>query len=300
MSVSIRPRRSALYVPGANARALEKAADIPADVLILDLEDAVSPDQKEYARAAVADALPGLIGGRREIVVRINGLDTPWIARDIAAMAVAEPDAILLPKLSSTENLRRARTALAVANAPKSMELWAMIETPLAVLNVHAIAAVAAMPAPALTCFVVGTNDLAADLGARLRPGRAAMLPHIASVLAAARAHGLAALDGTFTDLDDEPGFRRECVQGRDFGFDGKTLVHPRQVATANEEYSPSLDELAWARKVIDAFSRPENADKGAISVDERMVERLHERAARRTLDFHAAIAGMAERPQNA
>ena len=298
MAVSVRPRRSALFVPGSNARALEKAANIPADVLIFDLEDSVAPDRKEQAREAIAEALPDFVGGRREIVVRVNSLDTPWIARDIAAMAVAEPDAILVPKLSSTENLRRARMAVAVAGGPKTMAMWAMIETPAAVLNAHAIAAVAATPSPALTCFVVGTNDLAAELGARVKLGRPALLPHIATVLAAARAYGLTALDGTFNDLDDEPGFRRECGQGRDFGFDGKTVIHPRQVATANEEFSPSLDEVAWARKVIDAFARPENAGKGAISVEQRMVERLHERAAQRTLAFHAAVADMAKRPR--
>ena len=298
MPSQTRPLRSALYVPGSNERALEKAAGIAADVLILDLEDSVAPDHKEKAREAVAAAVAELTTGRREIVVRINGLDTPWIARDIAAMAAARPDAILVPKLSRTDDVRRARTALGAASAPKTMELWAMIETPSAVLNAAAIGTIAAMPAPSVTCFVIGTNDLAAELGAIVRPGRAALVPHLAQVIAAARAHGLAILDGTFNDLDDEAGLKAECRRGRDLGMDGKTLIHPGQVAVANEAFGPSREEVAWARRVIEAFAAPENAGKGVITVDRRMVERLHERAARRTLDLDAAIAEMAEEPK--
>ncbi len=293
MPGDLRPRRSALYVPGANERALEKARSIAADVLILDLEDSVAPDRKEKARDAVAAAIAALTTGRREIVVRINGLDTPWIARDIAAMASAKPDAILVPKLSRSDDIRRTRTALAAAHAPRTMNLWAMIETPAAVLNASAMGAVAAMPAPAITCFVIGTNDLAAELGANIRPGRAAMLPHLAQVVVAARAHGLAVLDGTFNDLDDAQALDEECRQGRDLGMDGKTLIHPAQVPVANAAFGPSRQDIAAARKVIEAFAAPENAGRDVIKVDGRMVERLHERMARRTLELADTIQAM-------
>jgi citrate lyase subunit beta / citryl-CoA lyase len=293
MPGDLRPRRSALYVPGANERALERARSIASDVLILDLEDSVSPDRKDKARDAVAAAIAALTTGRREIVVRINGLDTPWIARDIAAMAAAKPDAILVPKLSRSDDIRRTRTALAAAHAPRTMNLWAMIETPAAVLNASAMGAVAAMPAPAITCFVIGTNDLAAELGANIRPGRAAMLPHLAQVVVAARAHGLAVLDGTFNDLDDAQALDEECRQGRDLGMDGKTLIHPAQVPVANVAFGPSRQDIAAARKVIEAFAAPENAGKDVIKVDGRMVERLHERMARRTLELADTIRTM-------
>jgi citrate lyase subunit beta / citryl-CoA lyase len=295
MPGDLRPRRSALYVPGANERALEKARTVAADVLILDLEDSVAPDRKDKARDAVAAAIAALTTGRREIVVRVNGLDTPWIARDIAAMASAKPDAILVPKLSRSDDIRRTRAALAAAHAPRTMNLWAMIETPAAVLNASAMGAIAAMPAPAITCYVVGTNDLAAELGANIRPGRAAMLPHLAQVVVAARAHGLAVLDGTFNDLDDAQALDEECRQGRDLGMDGKTLIHPAQVPVANAAFAPSRQDIAGARKVIEAFAAPENAGKDVIRVDGRMVERLHERLARRTLELADTIRAMAE-----
>jgi citrate lyase subunit beta/citryl-CoA lyase len=295
MPGDLRPRRSALYVPGANERALEKARSIAADVLILDLEDSVAPDRKDKARDAVAAAVAALTTGRREIVVRVNGLDTPWIARDIAAMAAAKPDAILVPKLSRSDDIRRTRAAMAAAHAPRTMNLWAMIETPAAVLNASAMGAIAAMPAPAITCYVVGTNDLAAELGAAIRPGRAAMLPHLAQVVVAARAHGLAVLDGTFNDLDDAKALDEECRQGRDLGMDGKTLIHPAQVAVANAAFGPSRQDIAGARKVIEAFAAPENTGKDVIKVDGRMVERLHERMARRTLELAETIRTMGE-----
>ena len=300
MPADLRPRRSALFVPGANERALEKARSIAADVLILDLEDSVAPDRKNKARDAVAALVSELTTGRREIVVRINGLDTPWIARDIAAMAAAKPDAILVPKLSRTDDVRRTRAAFAAAHAPKSMKLWAMIETPAAVLNASAMGAIAAMPAPAITCYVVGTNDLAAELGGAIRPGRAAMLPHLAQVVLAARAHGLAVLDGTFNDLDDSRGLAEECLQGRDLGMDGKTVIHPNQVPVANVAFGPSREDLAWARKVIEAFAAPDNTGKGVITVDGRMVERLHERVARRTLELADAIRTMGDETEDA
>lgn len=300
MPADLRPRRSALFIPGANERALEKGKTIAADVLILDLEDSVAPDRKDKAREVVAAMVGSLTTGRREIVVRINGLDTPWIARDVAAMAAAKPDAILVPKLSRTDDIRRTRAALAAAHAPKTMNLWAMIETPAAVLNASAMAAIAAMPAPAITCFVVGTNDLAAELGANIRPGRATLLPHLAQVVLAARAHGLAVLDGTFNDLNDANGLAEECRQGRDLGMDGKTVIHPAQLPVANAAFGPSRADLAGARKVIEAFAAPENAGKGVITIEGRMVERLHERMARRTLELADAIRAMGDETETA
>jgi len=296
MPASLRPRRSALYVPGSNARAVAKAGTLAADVLIFDLEDSVAAEQKDAARAAVAAAVEGLTAGRREIVVRINDLDTPWVARDIAAMAAAKPDAILLPKIARPDDIRRSRAALAAAHVPKTTNLWAMIETPAGILNAAAIAAVASIPEPSVTCFVVGTNDLAAEMGVRPRAGRGALLPHLSLVLLAARAHGLAVLDGTFNDLEDRKGLRSECVQGRDIGFDGKTLVHPGQVATANEVFAPDKEEIAWARRIVEAFSATDATGLEVMRLAGRMVERLHERQARRTLQLADAIAAMEER----
>lgn len=300
MPTDLRPRRSALFIPGSNERALEKSRSIAADVLIFDLEDSVAPDRKDQAREAVAALVSQMTTGRREIVVRINGLDTPWIARDIAAIVAAKPDAILVPKLSRTDDVRRTRTALAAARAPKTLNLWAMIETAAAVLNASAIGAIAAMPAPPITCYVAGTNDLAAELGGAVRRGRATMLPHLAQVVLAARAHGLAVLDGTFNNLDDDAALSEECRQGRDLGMDGKTLIHPNQVPIANAAFGPSPQELLWARKVIEAFAAPSNAGKGVTTVDGRMVERLDERLARRTLELDDAIRAMGQAKEDA
>ena len=285
MPESLRPRRSVLYIPGSNYRGLDKGRSIAADVLILDLEDAVLPEQKRDARAAVAAAVGVHAYGRREVVVRVNGLDTPWIASDIAAAATSRPDAILVPKISRVDDIRRARAALSAAQAPCELALWVMIETPLGVLNAQAIAANALGPGAEITAMVIGTNDLSKETGTRIQPGRALMLPWLTQVLAAGRAFGLAVLDGTHIDLDDMDGFRAECEQGRDLGMDGKTLIHPKQVPIANEVFAPSPEEIVWARKVIAAFRAPENADKAVIMAGGRMLERLHERMARRILD---------------
>lgn len=289
MTATPRPRRSALYIPGSNAHALDKGRTIPADVLILDLEDAVSGEQKDMARAAVAAAVGVRAYGRREVVIRVNGIETPWIARDIAAAVTARPDAILIPKISRTEDIRRARAALAAARAPEGMALWVMIETPLAVLNVADIAAAANGPIP-IACLVVGTNDLAREAGMRLRPGRAPLVPALSQCVLAARANSLAVLDGTFNSLTDWQGFAAECDQGRDLGMDGKTLIHPRQVPIANEAFAPSADEIEWAEKVLAAFAKPENADKAVIAVEGRMVERMHELMALRIIETATAI----------
>jgi len=286
MAAQPRPRRSALYIPGSNARALDKGRSIAADVLILDLEDAVGVAAKETARVSVAAAIGARAYGRREIVVRVNGLESPWIARDIAAAVTARPDAVLIPKLSRVEDIRRARAAL----AEPGLALWAMIETPLAVLNVAQIAAIAAGPGAPLACLVMGTNDLARETGAVLKPGRLGMVTWLSQCVLAARAFGLAILDGTYNDLNDWQGFSTECEQGRELGMDGKTLIHPRQVPIANEIFAPTADEVAWAEKIIAAFARPENANKAVIAVDGQMVERLHERMAERVIETATAI----------
>jgi citrate lyase subunit beta/citryl-CoA lyase len=291
MAALPRPRRSALYIPGSNARALDKGRSVAADVLILDLEDAVSVEAKEMARAAVAAAVGVHAYGKREVVVRVNGLESPWIARDIAAIVAAHPDAVLVPKISKPEDIRRARAALHAAQAPEGVALWAMIETPLAVLNVAAIAAAAASTSGvSLEALVIGTNDLMLETGIRAVPGRAPLVPALLQCVLAARAHGIAVLDGTFNELNNWDGFRAECQQGRDFGMDGKTLIHPRQIQVANEVFAPTNDEVVWAEKVLAAFQRPENLDRGVISVEGRMVERLHERMALRVLETATAI----------
>jgi citrate lyase subunit beta/citryl-CoA lyase len=292
--MSIRPRRSALYMPGSNARALEKARSLPADVLIFDLEDAVAPDQKEVARAQVASAVHKGGYGAREIVVRINSLSGPWGRDDLAAMAVARPDAVLLPKVSTPGDIMRASKELRDAGAPEVLRLWAMMETPGAILNADSIVRTAVDPTSRLAVLVMGTNDLAKDTRARLTRGRASMLTYLSICVAAARAYGVDILDGVFGDLADEEGLRAECEQGRDFGMDGKTLIHPGQIAVANEVFAPAAAEIAWARRVIAAFEAPEAASRGVIALEGRMIERLHEEMARRTI----AIAEAVERQQ--
>ncbi len=286
---SIRPRRSVLYMPGSNARALDKAKTLAADALILDLEDAVAPDAKDMARDQVVAAVKAGGYGPREIVIRINGLDTPWGAADLAAAVAAKPDAVLVPKVSAPEAL--APIAKALAGADARTRVWAMIETPAAILAIAAIAAAAGDPKNRLAVFVMGTNDLAKETRARIMPGRAPMLPWLMQGLAAARAHGLDILDGVFNDIADADGFRAECEQGRDLGFDGKTLIHPSQVEPANAVFAPASDDVERARKVIAAFELPENAGRGAISLDGRMVERLHADMGRRTVAMADAIA---------
>ncbi|SCY17840.1 HpcH/HpaI aldolase/citrate lyase family protein [Microvirga guangxiensis] len=289
--IAIRPRRSALYMPASNARAVEKAKTLPADVVIFDLEDAVAPEMKEQARGAVGAAVKAGGYGSRELVIRINGLNTPWAEADLAAAADAAPDAILLPKVSSPDELLEAGRRLHSLGAPEKTRVWAMIETPLAILQAQAIAAVAQDQTSRLACLVMGTNDLAKDTRARLNPGRATMMPWLMTALAAARAYGIDILDGVYNDLSDEAGFRGECIEGRDCGFDGKTLIHPGQIAMANEVFAPSAHEVENARAIVDLFEQPENAGKGAISHKGRMVERLHADMAKRTLALADAIA---------
>ncbi len=286
----IRPRRSVLYMPGSNARALEKARELPADGLILDLEDAVAPEAKASAREAIVNALKTGFGDR-EVIVRINGLDTQWWVDDLNTIAPAKPDAVLVPKISHPGQLQDLASRLVDLAADKRMRIWAMMETPLAMLNAREIAAAAEDAETRLAGFVMGTNDLAKDTRARLLPGRAPMVPWLMTCVAAARAYGLAILDGVYNDLGNADGFVAECKQARDLGFDGKTLIHPRQVEPCNEAFSPSPEEIEMARKMIAAFEMPENKDKGVVQIDGRMVERLHADMAKQTVAIADAIA---------
>ena len=290
MPASLRPRRSVLFVPGGNPRAIERSRTIPADVIVLDLEDSVLPENKADARTLAANALATGDFGRREVVVRVNALDTLWAASDIAAVVPARPDAILVPKIGRSDDIRRVRAALSAAGATPHLAIWAMMETPLAVLNAGPIGAAALEPGSHLAAMVLGTGDLALDSGMRTVPGRGPMLPWIATCVAAARAFELIIIDGAFTNLDDMAGFNAECQQGRDLGMDGKALIHPKQVDPCNETYSPNADDVAWALTVVAAFERPENAQRAVVTIDGRVVERLHERMARRIVETARVI----------
>jgi citrate lyase subunit beta/citryl-CoA lyase len=282
--MTIRPRRSVLYMPGSNIRALEKARTLPADGVILDLEDSVAPDAKEAARRQVADVVKAGGFGRREVFIRVNAVDTPWHADDLAAAAHAAPDAILVPKVSTPGTVEMIGRRLLDMGTDHRTRVWAMIETPLAIFNILSIAAQARDSESRLSGFVLGTNDLAKDTRARLVPGRAPMLPWLMTCLAAARIHGLDVLDGVYNDLGNAEGFAAECRQGVELGFDGKTLIHPNQIEPCNKAFTPSDEDVAWARKMIAAFDLPENSSKGVVSIDGRMVERLHADMARRTV----------------
>jgi citrate lyase subunit beta/citryl-CoA lyase len=289
--MTVRPRRSVLYMPGSNSRALEKARELPADGLILDLEDAVAPEAKAQARDNIVAALKTGFGDR-EVMVRINGLDTRWWVDDLNTVLSAprKPDAILVPKISDPDQLEDLAARFVDLHTDPHVRVWAMMETPLAMLNAQRIAAAALDSETRLSGFVMGTNDLAKDTRARLIPGRAPMLPWLMTCVAAARAYGLGILDGVYNDLGNAEGFVEECKQARDLGFDGKTLIHPRQIEPCNEVFSPSADEVAIARKMIAAFELPENANKGVVQVDGKMVERLHAEMAKQTVAIADAI----------
>lgn len=287
MTAAPRPRRSALYLPASNHKALAKARTLDTDVVILDLEDAVAPDLKDEARTAAVAAVSEGGFGRRELVVRANALNTAWGAEDLAAMSAVGPDAVLVPKVSSPEEVRRYDAALAAA--PPRTRLWIMVETCASLPLLHAMAACAADTR--LAGFVLGTNDLAKEMQAKPGRARTPFLPILTMAVAAARAHGLIVLDGVCNEFRDLELFRAEAEQGLEFGFDGKTLIHPDQIAPCNAVFSPSSDEIAWASAVTAAFALPENAGKGAIKVDGKMVELLHLDQARRTLAIAAAIS---------
>jgi citrate lyase subunit beta / citryl-CoA lyase len=286
-----RPRRSVLYMPGSNAKALAKAATLPADSLILDLEDSVAPDEKIAARERVAEAVRTGGFGKREIVIRVNGPHTPWGEEDLVAASAAGPDAILLPKVDGAGAIMAAARTLREAGAPEQTRIWAMMETPNAILNAGSIAAVAADPTSRLAVMVMGLNDLAKETRARLTPGRPTMTVWLATCVVAARAHGVDIIDGVFNDIKDLDGFRDECLQGRDMGLDGKTLIHPSQIDICNDAFAPTSAEVESAAAIIAAFALPENAGKGVIQLDGRMVELLHADMARKTLAIADAIA---------
>jgi len=287
VSATIRPRRSALYVPGANARALEKARGLDADILLIDLEDSVAPDAKEKARGQTAQALLEGGYGRRELIVRINGLETAWGEVDIAALAQSGADGILLPKVADSAMVNAVIARLDAAEGADTLAIWCMMETPAAMLHADDIAAAS----PRLAALVMGTTDLAKDLRARTTPDRLAMLPSLGLCLLAARAHGLAALDGVHMDLSDEAGFAAACSQGRDLGFDGKTLIHPKTLAMANEIFAPQPEELDFARRIIQAHGDAEAAGAGVVLLDGKLIEALHVVEAKRLLALAEAIS---------
>ena len=287
MTETLRPRRSALYLPASNPKALAKARTLDADVVILDLEDAVAPEAKGEARAAAVAAVAEGGFGRRELVVRANALSTEWGADDLAALAAAGPDAVLVPKIAGVEDIAAYDRAL--GNAPAHTRLWVMVETCAVVPRLDAVAACAA--SSRLAGFVLGTNDLAKEMRARLTPARTPFLPVLTAAVCAARAHGLVVLDGVCNEFRDLTAFSAEARQGLEFGFDGKTLIHPDQIAPCNAVFSPGAEEIAWAEGVEAAFSQAENVGKGVIKVDGKMVELLHLDQARRVLAIAGAIA---------
>jgi len=285
----IRPRRSVLAMPGSNARALEKARTLPADVILIDLEDGTAPEAKEAARAQVAAAVAARGFGRREVVVRINSPETEDGEADLEALAPAAPDAILVPKVRTSDALIAVGSRLRRLGAPAATRVWAMIETPMAVLNAAEIAGAARDVDGRLAALVIGPNDLLK--AARIPPpGRAALTHWLMTVLAAARAYEIEAIDGVFTDLNDAAGFEAECAQGRALGFDGKMLIHPSQIGPANAAFGPDAATVAAARRMLDVFEAPENRDRGVVAVDGKMVERLHVESARRILALANAI----------
>ncbi len=287
----IRPRRSVLYMPGANAKALEKAKSLAADCLIFDLEDAVAPEAKMVAREAVAKTVQAGGYGAREIIVRINGLGTPWAHEDLAAVLAAGPDGVLFPKIDGAEDVRAARAAILAHGGAADLPFWVMIETPRALLALPEIAE--AGQAFGLSGFVAGTNDLAKDLRVAATPDRAALQTALSLMVIAARAFGLAVLDGVYNAIEEKEGFWTQCRQGQQLGFDGKTLIHPSQIETANAVFSPAPEEIAWAHKVIAAFAAPEHAGRGVIKIDGKMAELLHLQEAKRVAALAARIAHM-------
>ncbi len=295
MDHSPRPRRSLLYVPAANDRALARARELPVDGLLIDLEDGVAPPAKESARDAALAAIAGGFGSR-EVLLRVNGAGTAWQAADLVAAARSGADGVLLPKVERAGEIAAAADALAAAGAPDGLALWTMIETPRAVLRVAEIAAAH----PRLAGLVAGTSDLVKDLHARHTPDRSEVLTSLSLVVLAARAEGLAALDGVHLDLEDDAGFERTCAQGRSLGFDGRTLVHPRQIAAANRIFAPSPEEVAWSRRVINAHARALVMGSGVVVLEGKLIEALHVENARRIVAMAEAIAAREGPPEPA
>lgn len=288
MAMTVRPRRSILYMPGSNPRALEKGRSLPADGLILDLEDAVAPDAKKQGRIEIAQALENKAAyGGRELIVRVNGLDTPWGHSDLTAMAKVGADGILLPKVDSSDTVRRALHVLELAGAPAGLQIWCMMETPRGILHAEEIA-----NQEHVTCLVMGTSDLTKDLQALHTPQRLPMLASLSICLLAARAARISIVDGVHLDLNDDEGFAASCRQGRELGFEGKTLIHPKQIEAANAAFGPSSDDIAWARRIIAASEAAKEEGKGVVVVDGKLVENLHVLEARRLVALSEAIAG--------
>ena len=288
MSVKYRPRRSVLYMPAANERALEKAKDLQADALIFDLEDAVSPENKELARDQACAAASSSEYGNRELTIRCNGLDTPWGSDDVVAAAAAAPAAVVIPKVDGPDYLDDVSALLDKGGAPASTRIWAMVETPSGILKVDQIAR-----HERIAVMVMGTNDMAKELRATITPDRHALLPYLAKCLLSARAADIGILDGVYNDIKDDSGFLSVCVQGAQMGFDGKTLIHPNQVAPTNEIFSPSMDELDFHRRVIEEFEAAGKEGRGVLTVNGKMIENLHVDEARRALAIAETIAAL-------
>lgn len=287
MSSALRPRRSVLYMPGSNARAMEKAKALNADAVIFDLEDAVAPDAKVEARGQVCEMVTAGGYAPREVIIRVNGLDTEWGRDDIAATAKAGADGLLVPKINRAEDVEEADRLIDEAGAPKGLRLWIMMETPIAMLRAQEIAAAGGR----LDCMVMGTNDLAKELNASHTDARTPMITSLALSMLAARAYELTILDGVYNDIKNEAGFRAMCEQGRELGFDGKTLIHPSQLDICNEIFSPPPGAIEEAREVIAAFASPDAAGKGVLKVGGKMVELLHLEQAKQTVAIADAIA---------
>lgn len=289
MSKTVRPRRSVLYMPGSNARALEKARALPADGFILDLEDAVAPDAKEIARQQVCAAVQAGGYGQRELVIRVNDLSSAWGQDDVIAAARSGAHAIVLPKVESADTVRQAEHIMKAAGAPDDMAIWCMMETPRGMLEAPAIATASSR----LSCLVMGTSDLAKDLNCAHTRERLPLLTSLGLCLLAARANGLAILDGVYLDLNDDEGFEYSCQQGVELGFDGKTLIHPKTIAVTNRIFAPSETAVAWSRKIIAAHAEAVSQGKGVVVVDGKLIENLHVESAHRLVKLADAIAAM-------
>ena len=287
MLKTARPRRSVLYMPGANSRALEKGRSLPADALILDLEDSVAADAKVQARENILAALDEGGYGYRELVVRINALSSPWGYADLTALCGSKADAVLIPKVESADMIRQIDAIMAERMAPETMAIWVMMETPLGMLHAEAVAGAS----PRLACLVMGTSDLAKDLHASHTRDRMPMVTSLGLCLLAARAYGLAILDGVHLDLRDDEGLAYSCRQGVDFGFDGKTLIHPRTLEIANEAFSPTVEEVEWSRKIIIAHAAAVAEGKGVAVYEGKLIENLHVDNAKRIVALAEAIA---------
>lgn len=289
MAKTARPRRSVLYMPGSNARALEKAKSLAADGLILDLEDAVAPDAKETARKQVCQAVNEGGYGMRELVIRVNGLASPWGYADIVEACKTKADAILIPKVESADTVLKLETIMAASGAPDGMMIWAMMETPRGMLRAEEIASAS----PRLACFVMGTSDLAKELQCAHTRERLPMITSLGLCLLAARGYGLAIVDGVYLDLNDDEGFEYSCRQGVELGFDGKTLIHPKTVDTCNRVFSPQPKDVEWSRRIITAHESAAKEGKGVVVVDGKLIENLHVENAKRLVAMAEAIEKM-------